>query len=265
MLFSDPYFATILGGVTAGLSGSGLQLALFIAQEPGDLDHTLAYLRGGHVDGAMIVSHHRGDRLPEALASAEIPVVFDGRPMIDTSSGRQLPPYIDADNVGGGRLAAEHLLERGKRKLGTVAGPADMAPGIDRLTGWTSVLDAHGIDSSAVTYGDFTATGGAAATAELLGRYPDLDGIFVASDLMATGALQELATRSLRVPDDVAIVGFDDLIFSATTTPPLTTVRQPTRDAGRRLAEALICQLTGTPLPDPVQVLPTELVIRAST
>lgn len=265
MLFSDPYFATLLGGVTAGLSGSGLQLILFIAQEHGDLDRTLAYLRGGHVDGAMVVSHHRGDRLPEALASVDIPVVFDGRPVIDTSTDRPSPPYVDADNVGGGELAAEHLIARGRRRLGTVAGPADMAPGIDRLAGWTAALAAHGVDTSAVTHGDFTASGGASATGELLDRYPDLDGIFVASDLMATGALQELSARGVRVPDDVALVGFDDLIFSATTTPPLTTVRQPTREAGQRLAEVLVRLLDNTPPTDGAQVLPTELIVRAST
>lgn len=265
MLFSDPYFATLLGGVTAGLSGSGLQLILFIAQEPGDLDRTLSYLRGGHVDGAMVVSHHQGDRLPESLASVDIPVVFDGRPMLDVSDPDTAPPYVDSDNTGGGRLAAEHLISRGRRRLGTVAGPADMAPGLDRLAGWKSVLVSEGLDADAVVHGDFTAEGGAAATSELLDRYPDLDGIFVASDLMATGALQELAARSIRVPDDVALVGFDDLIFSATTTPPLTTVRQPTREAGRRMVEALISLLKDTPLPDRAQVLPTELVIRGST
>lgn len=264
-LFADPYFSTLLGGVTAGLAGSGLQLILFIAQEPGDLDRTLAYLRGGHVDGAMVVSHHRDDRLPESLAAMSIPVVFDGRPMVVDASTPALVPYVDSDNVGGGRMAAEHLISRGRRRLGTVAGPADMPPGIDRLAGWMDVLSSHGLDLNAVSRGDFTFEGGAAATAELLDAYPGLDGIFVASDLMAAGALQVLNSHGVRVPDDVAVVGFDDLIFSATTMPPLTTVRQPTREAGVRLARALLTLLNGGELTDPAQILPTELIVRAST
>lgn len=262
MLFSDPYFSILLGGVTAGLSGSGLQLILAVAQEPGDLDRTIAYLRGGHVDGAMVVSHHRDDRLPEATADIDIPIVFDGRPIND--AGRTIP-YVDADNTGGGRMAAEHLIARGRQRLGTVAGPSDMPPGIDRLVGWTDGLRSHGLDANAVARGDFTAGGGASATAELLDRHPDLDGLFVASDLMATGALQELSGRGVTVPDDVALVGFDDLIFSATTNPPLTTVRQPTREAGQRLAEALVTLLGGGKLENPEVVLPTKLIVRAST
>lgn len=258
-VFADPYFATILGGITAGLAGGRVQLVLLTAQQPGDVEQMLTYVRDGHVDGAIVVSHHGTDHLPEALAGIRIPVAFVGRP-VDHAAGL---PYVDADNVGGGRQAAEYLLTQGHRRLGTIAGPADMPPGIDRLAGWRSAVEAAGRAADAVERGDFTAEGGAAATAALLERHPDLDAIFVASDLMATGTLQALNVRGVRVPDDIAVVGFDDFLFATATMPPLTTVRQPTREAGRLVAQTLLAMLDGE-IPAPAQILPTELIRRQS-
>lgn len=260
ILFSDPYFATVLSGITAGLASSGNQLILLIAQQPGDGDSMIAYLRGGHVDGAMIVSHHRADLDADALGKVDIPVVFGGRPIGAAFPGM---PYVDADNVGGGRLAADHLAATGRTRLGTVTGPLDMPAGVDRLEGWRSGLRERGLADDASAVGDFTAAGGAAAMGRLLDEHPDLQGVFVASDLMATGALQELSGRGVRVPDDIGLVGFDDYMFAATATPPLTTIRQPTHEAGRLIAATLVAMLNGE-TPEPAQILPTELVRRAS-
>lgn len=260
VLFSDPYFATVLSGITAGLAGSGNQLVLLIAQHPGDGDRMISYLRGGHVDGAMIVSHHRADLDAEALGTVPVPVVFGGRPV-----GAEFPsmPYVDADNIGGGRLAAEYLARSGRRRLGMITGPLDMPAGIDRLEGWRAGMRDRGLVDDATVTGDFTLAGGADSMARLLEQAPDVDGVFVASDLMAAGALQALNARGIRVPDDVAVVGFDDHLLAATASPPLTTIRQPTQETGRLIAETLVALLEGR-TPPPVQMLPTELVRRSS-
>ena len=139
----------------------------------------------------------------------------------------QADAYVDTDNVAGGRMATEVLIERGCTRIGTIAGPADMTAGQDRLQGWKSAMREGGLADKAVEHGDFTEAGGELAARALLERHPRLDGIFVASDLMGSGTLRVLAATGRRVPDDVAVVGYDDLGVAERTTPPLTTVVQP--------------------------------------
>jgi len=258
---SDPVLTGALQGITTALAGTDLQLVLLVAQQVGDTAGQLRYLRAGHVDGALVISHHGEDQLPAELAKTHLPFVFGGRPL---DPGSVEVPYVDADNVGGGRTAATHLLERGARLIATVAGPRNMPAGVDRLIGWREVLAAAGRPVDLVDYGDFTAEGGAAAMGRLLERHPDLDAVFVASDLMATGALRVIQDSGRRVPDDIAVVGYDDSVLARTAIPPLTTVRQPAEEMGRRMAELLIDQLRGAPPQSAGEILPTELVVRAS-
>jgi DNA-binding LacI/PurR family transcriptional regulator len=171
---------------------------------------------------------------------------------------------VDADNEGGARAAVEHLLAGGRWVVGTVAGPPDMAPGVDRRSGWRQALEDAGRPSGddLVAEADFTREGGARATRVLLARRPDLDGLFVASDLMALGALDALRDAGRLVPGHVAVVGFDDSELARSADPPLTTVRQPIERLGREMAAGLLAQLDGA---DPVGVvLRTELVVRRS-
>ena len=174
--------------------------------------------------------------------------------------------YVDADNLGGAEAAVAHLVARGRRTIGTVAGPADMVPGADRRTGWEKALREAGRPAGAalVAEGDFTHAGGRAATEALLGRRPNIDGLFAASDLMALGALDALRAAGRRVPDDVAVVGFDDSELARTTEPPLTTVRQPIEQLGTEMARLLVAQLDDGAPPTGV-VLRTELVVRNSS
>ncbi len=258
---ADPVLTAALQGITTALAGTELQLVLLIAQQVGDTARLLRYLRAGHVDGALVISHHGEDQLPAELARTGLPFVFGGRPL---DPGGIAVPYVDADNVGGGKVATEHLLGRGDRVIGTVAGPRDMPAGVDRLFGWRQVLTGAGRSVDLVEHGDFTADGGAAAMARLLRSRPDLDAVFVASDLMATGALRVIYDQGRRVPDDIAVVGYDDSVLARTAIPPLTTVRQPAEDMGRRMAELLLEQLAGAPPQVAGEILPTELVVRAS-
>ncbi len=257
-VFSDPFFAGILRGVSRTLAPTSSQLVLLIEPAEGDDQRLLRYLRGGHVDGAIIVSHHGRDNVLQELAQLPLPIVFSARPL-----GVEVPvASVDVDNVAGARTAVEYLLSKGRKRIGIIAGPLDMTAGLDRLTGYQEVVAEAGI-AEAVVFGDFTAEGGEQATVQLLDEHPDLDGIFVANDLMATATLRVLSQRGRRVPDDVSVVGFDDSVVATTTTPQLTTVRQPVEKLGSRLAELLLAKIGGADLTSP-EIYGTELVIRGS-
>ncbi len=257
-VFSDPFFAGILRGVSMTLAPTSSQLVLLIEPAEGDDQRLLRYLRGGHVDGAIIVSHHGRDNVLQELAQLPLPIVFSARPL-----GVDVPvASVDVDNVAGARTAVEYLLSIGRRKIGTIAGPLDMTAGQDRLTGYKDVVKEAGL-IEAVAFGDFTPDGGEQAALRLFDEFPDLDGLFVANDLMATTALRVLSQRGRRVPADVAVVGFDDSVLATTTTPKLTTVRQPIEKLGARLAEILLAKIGGAELTSP-EIYGTELIIRDS-
>ncbi len=260
-LFSDPFFPQIVRGVSGALASRDLQLVLLMP-EPGDEGRTIRYLTGGHVDGALLVSLHGEDPIPSALAASGVPSVCVGRPPagVDVS-------YVDVDNRQGGRRATRHLLELGRRRVATISGPADMAVGVDRLNGYRDALRASGRaeDPSLVAQGDFSYEGGAAAMERLLDAHPDLDAVFAASDLMAAGALGVMLSRGLRIPDDVALVGFDDSPVAATTRPPLSSVRQPIEEMGPEAVHLLLDAVERPDRPPRRVVLATRLLVRASS
>lgn len=260
-VFSDPFFARTLRGMTEVLSESDLQLVLLLARQGDERARTLRYLSNQHVDGALVVSHHRHDGLADHLATIGLPCVFGGRPW----TGSDRVAYVDVDNVVGGREATEVLIERGCRRIGTIAGPADMTAGEDRLRGWRQAMRAAGLPADAVVHGDFTEPGGFEAARTLLERTPDLDGLMVASDLMAAGALKVLAGMGRRVPDDIAVIGYDDLGVAEGTDPPLTTMRNPIVEMAERATRLLLEQIDGGSPGDAVRVIiPPRLVRRAS-
>ena len=261
-LFEDPFFPRLLRGIGSALSSRDLQLVLLMPQSSGEEARTERYLTAGHVDGALLVSLHGNDPLPKAVAMRGIPVVVGGRPPRGS-----MVSYVDVDNVQGARTAIEHLIAGGRRRIATIAGPQDMPAGEDRLTGYHDALDAAGMarDAKLVSDGDFTQQGGAEGTRRLLAARPDLDAIFVASDLMATGAIQVLRAAGRRIPDDVAIVGFDDSAITETTDPPLTSVRQPIEEMGREMVRLLVEHLAEPGSVPRTVILATQLVRRRSS
>ena len=257
----DPYFAAVIMGVNEALRDTDLQLVLLMSRAGEDSERTIRYLRGGHVDGAIVVSHHHADAWVETLGGTRLPTVFIGRPW-DTSSGL---PYVDLDNVEGGRLAARHLAGIGRTRLATVAGPPDMTAAVDRLEGWLQGLREAGLEPGPVIHGDFTTTGGAAAAKDLLAGTPGVDGIFAASDLMALGVVDTLRSAGLGVPDDVAVVGFDNHAIQAADGLGLTTVAHPMMEMASAAGKLLVNAI-GNPgeAPGPV-IYPPELVVRGSS
>lgn len=263
-IFSDPFFAAMVRGISASVAETDLQLVLLMIQSPRERVKVERYVTQGHVDGVVLLSLHSGDPLPDLLAEANVPTVLSGR----SNGNRRFVSYVDADNRGGGRLAADHLLSIGRSRIATVTGPLDMVASVDRFDGFCDGLRAAGIrpTRSLVEAGDFSDRSGQLAMTSLLRRNPDLDGVFVASDPMALGALRALELAGRRVPEDVAVVGFDDIPMAGYAHPPLTTVRQPLDEMAAAMAELLLAQLSDQSTYDGLDhiVCSTELVRRAS-
>src|SRR5215831_5394759 len=229
-VFSDDlFFPGLIKGAAEELERADKQLVLTLATAPTSHARIERFVGAGHVDGVMIASMHGADPLPNSLHRMGIPVVANGRPL-----GSSPIPYVDVDHVGGVRDAVGYLLRQGRRRIATIAGPQDMVAGMDRLASYRAAL-AGSRRRSIVAVGDFTRESGAEAMRTLLEDDPRLDAVFVASDLMADGALRTLRQAGRRVPDDVAVVGFDDVEIARYTEPTLTTVRQPIHDLGRAM------------------------------
>jgi DNA-binding LacI/PurR family transcriptional regulator len=261
-LFGDPYFGILLRGAHAEVSARGRQLVLTFAANQTERQHLEQFASGHHVDGLMIISLHGADPLPARLESQGIPVVVMGRPAVDD----QAVHYVDADNRGGAKAATTLLHDIGRTRVATIAGPRDMTPGRDRLAGYRDGLREADVvfDRSRVAVAPtFSRQGGAIAMEQLLESAPDLDAVFIASDTVAIGALGVLRRSGRRVPEDVAVVGFDDTPEAADSDPPLTTVRQPIVEMGRRLARMLLDRLDGLPV-EQSDIVETSLVRRES-
>jgi DNA-binding LacI/PurR family transcriptional regulator len=258
-VFSDPFFGRVVGGLLTVLRPRGVHPVLMLA-DSGQARQTLVpSLRQEHIDGVVLVSIAPGDPLPFLLTEAGLPTVMFGRPSTHTPIS-----YVDVSQQAGTRIAAEHLLSRGCRRVATIAGPYDSPAGQDRLTGFREAMAEHGFAYVPSVEGGFTQKGGEQAMRELLVRHPDTDGVFVANDLMAQGALLVLRDLGRRVPQDVAVVGFDDSSAALASRPLLTTVRQPVEDMAAEMAKLLMALID-----DPAQqtrsvIFKTALVRRES-
>lgn len=260
-MFSDPFFLGMLRSTQEAVAAAGLQLVFTVAARPEDRDRFVGYAAGGHVDGVLLLSLHGDNDLPRRLEAHGVPTVLSGRP---PTGARQLY-YVDADNVGGGRMATAHLLAGGRRVVATVTGALDMAAGRDRLAGYRQAREEAGVedDETLVVEGGFTAAAGDAGATRLLERRPDVDAVFAGSDLAAFGVIRALLRAGRRVPDDVAVVGFDDIPAAAVHEPALTTVRQPLAELGGAMARLLLDRIAGG-TPRHRTVVPVELVVRRS-
>ena len=200
-----------------------------------------------------------GDPLVPQLIGSQMPTVMIGRPL-----EAQAISYVDVSNVDGADEAVAHLLKLGRQRIATITGPLNTTVGLDRRQGYRNALrnDDIAVDEALIVESDFTEAGGYQAARQLLEHRPDA--IFAASDPMAMGALRALRDAGRRVPDDIAIIGFDDLPFAATAHPPLTTVRQPILRQGITAVEMLTDLLESGLRPTRQFTAPTELVIRQS-
>ncbi|MER5516686.1 LacI family DNA-binding transcriptional regulator [Streptomyces sp. NPDC002677] len=259
--FEDPNFNVLLSGCTQALAGHDIPLLLMLAGTKDERRRITRYISAGHVDGVLLVSSHSGDPVAEELRAAGVPLVACGKPI---GLGSKVS-YVAADDRDGARDMVRHLLSLGRRRIGMITGPLDTPGGVERLAGYKEVLTEAGveIDESLIVSGDYSRASGEAGAERLLAQAPDLDAVFVASDLMAQGVLTVLQRAGKRVPDDIAVGGFDDSPVATTVSPALTTIRQPWDRISTEMVRVLLAQIGGE---DPAAViLPTELVRREST
>ncbi|MER7574458.1 LacI family DNA-binding transcriptional regulator [Streptomyces sp. NPDC126514] len=266
--FSEPYFSDILKGVGAELSETEMQLLLIFAGSDRERQRLAQYLAAHRVDGVLLVSVHADDPLPDLLAQLEIPAVISG-----PRSAAETLTSVDSDNYGGARQAVEHLLSRGRREIAHITGRLDVYGAQRRVDGYRDALREAGqtVDERLIEPGDFTEDGGRRAMTALLERRPGLDAVFAGSDVMAAGARQVLREEGRRIPEDVALVGYDDSAIARHMEPPLTSVRQPIQEMGRRMIDLLLEEIAdrrpavSRGLERRQVVLATELEERASS
>lgn len=260
-LFADPFFSLFLSGVTSACNEKRYNLMLSLFNGPDGPDGIYErILHSASLDGVIVASTTIDDPLVSRLLHDRIPFVLVGRhpdPRV---------PYVDVDNVGGARMATEHLIRLGHQRIGTVTGPHNMLSAQDRLAGYKQALQAHRIpvDEALIAEGDYREGGAMAAARRLLAAAPTA--IFVASDVMAIGVLKALRQEGRNVPHDVALVSFDDLPIATAVEPALTTVRQPISRLGVLAVDVLLGLLDRQDpgaAPDRI-VLPTELIVRSS-
>jgi len=256
-LFADPFFAQVIVGVSAALEETDLHLLLCLASSGRGRSRLTNLLHTRGVDGIMLMALKGDDPLTRIVRRAGLPAVYGGRPL-------NIEPqwYVDSDNLGGARLATEHLIGLGRTRIVTIAGEMLTDVGRARHRGFHEAMIMAGLTPHGMVEGDFTEAGGGAAMKTLLDSHPDLDAVFAASDNMAAGALRVLGDAGRSVPDDVAVVGFDDLGIAELTDPPLTTVHQSIQALGKEMTRMLISLIAGQ---QPTSIiLPTRLVLRDS-
>lgn len=258
LLFQDPYFSQLLQGMSSVLSdrAAGMMLWLGDRSKEETLDRIL---RSGLLDGVIVTANHLEDPLVDGLLASDMPIVLIGHRRADRSAS-----YVDIDNIQAADTITSHLVETGRRRIGHITGTRGTVAAEDRIAGYRKAMERAGLSTEGlIVDGDLNEPSGAAAAVELLDR--DVDAIFSANDRSAVGALETIRSLGLRIPQDVALAGFDDLEFAPQLDPPLTTIRQRIDEQGMEAAYSLF-RLLDDPASGPRRVLlPTELVIRAST
>jgi LacI family transcriptional regulator len=258
-LFEDPFFPRLMQGISQGCNSRDYTLSLFLLHTPEEEAKLYPRIsRRQLLDGVIVTATRGGDPLIPQLIANRIPFVMHGRHEDPRVS------FVEVDNVTGAYTAVTHLVRLGRRRIGLITGPSGSLAAEDRKRGYLNALVERrvAVDEDLIIHGDFTEASSYEAMQRLLNH--ELDAVFVASDSMALGALRALREAGKRVPDEVAVVGFDDMPQAATADPPLTTVRQPIQRAGVLAVEMLIDILENGAEPARRIVLPTELVLRAS-
>jgi DNA-binding LacI/PurR family transcriptional regulator len=257
--FADPYFAEVIQGAAMYASSTDYSLSLLIESEA-DPEKTFQFLRRGNVDGALVLSHHSTSSAYRDLART-LPVVFGVRPPGEWDDDLVV---VDVDNVVAGALATRHLIERGRTRIATIAGPLTTVAGRDRLDGWRGALAEAGLDDDLVEEGDYTPSSGAEAARRHRGRGVAVDGLVVGSAQMASGALDVLRDAGLAVPTDVAVATIDDNAFSMNASPTLTTVDLHTSEKGAAMVAALLGLVAEGVVRTRTRI-PVDLIVRASS
>lgn len=255
----DLFGMEILGAISTAAARNGYDL-LMVHVDPYDDQWPGQYLNTGRVDGFILMTSTRKEQHVQALLELQAPFIVWGIPV-------EQPDYcsVAGDNLEGGRLATAHLLEIGRRRIAFLGGPQDEMEVQLRYQGYARALEAAGLPLAPqrVAYGEYTSASGAVETRHLLETTPDLDALFANSDLMAIAAIKTLQESGRRVPEDVAVVGYDDLSIAQLSNPSLTTIRQNIPYIGELLVKNLVQYLQTGKVS--THVVPVELMVRKSS
>ncbi|MEO6714734.1 MAG: LacI family DNA-binding transcriptional regulator [Mycobacteriales bacterium] len=258
LLFEDPNFNVLLRAATQALAKQDYALLLMIAGSADERDRVLRFIRAGHIDGVMLISTHGGDPVISEFEKIGLPMVACGRPIGHEGT----IPFVAADDREGGRQMTRYLVAQGRKQIAIITGPLDTAGGSDRLNGYQDVLGDRFDGRLVVEAEEYSFAAGQRAMCTLLEQSPGIDAVFVASDLVASGAVAALRDAGRHVPHDVAVGGFDDSKVAVQTVPALTTIRQPLERVAAEMVEVLIAGIFGER--GSSRLLPTQLVKRDS-
>jgi LacI family transcriptional regulator len=256
---ANPYYPRLSRGAEDVASSHGYALLICNTDySAAKLDEYLRILRDKRVDGVLLAGggNEQNGAIGE-LAGASLPIVAVGRHALDA-------PSVRIDNVLAAEMATSHLISLGRQRIAFLGGPRDHTTVADRLAGYRRALEGAGLTPDQELEGDFTPRSGQRAAALLLTRSCLPDGLFCANDSMAIGALAQLRRGGVRIPEDIAIVGFDDVPLGEYVEPGLTSVAVPAYELGATAATMLVARLSGEPVDDVVW-LQTSVVVRGST
>jgi len=255
---SDPFYLEIIGAIANKLAERDYDVLVSRAHAA-DEGWYQRYVLGKRVDGLIIIGRKLNDRGITKLVELGANFIVWGPPLPG-----QRYISVGSDGVAGAALAIRHLIQLGRRRIGFIGGDEDEMETRLRYQGYEQELRRAGLplDSDLITYTHFTSESGYLAMRQLLARVPEIDGVFVCSDLMAVAAMEALRQEGRNVPRDVSVVGYDDIPLAAHCSPPLTTVRQQIRRGGMLLASKLLDLIEGRQVES--VTLPVELVVRES-
>lgn len=261
-VFADPFFAMLIQSITMTANEVDYGVTLGLTSQADNTNTLKRILNDSLLDGIIIAEASINPDLLRELHQRGKRFVLIGRPPLD-----DLPIcYVDAENEEGGYIATHHLIERGRKHIGFIPGRPDLTSSIDRQNGYKRALHEANLLPTISPPGNYLKDDSYRAMKHLLSQEPALDAVFCASDVMALGAMEAMQEAGVHIPDDIAIVGFDDAALSSSTTPPLSTVRQDVMLSGQVAAQLLIRQIE-SPNSDETQknVLPVQLIIRESS
>jgi len=258
-LFVEPFFPSLIQSVTNRCNQNNRSVMFWLGEPEYERRMIDQVIGNDLLDGVIVSSVRLEDPIVAALSRSPIPFVLVGRYETDPAAS-----FVDIDNRAAARSAVEYLIQIGRKKIATITGPQNMLVSQDRLEGYVEALKKANvaIEANLVVDGGFTEEGGYGAMSRLFAEMPDA--IFAASDAMAMGAIRFLKERGQRVPEDVAVVGFDDAPFAATAHPALTTIHQPAELMGAHAVDLLIELLENNHTQPITRILPSDLIIRES-
>lgn len=259
LFLEDPNIGAILLGTNSVLSQADYQLVTLIIDSPRDSDRVAEYLKGGFVDGVIIISARVQDPIGRAVAAIGIPAAFVGHP-----PGIEGIAYVGIDNVAAARAITERLLATGRRRVGMIASALDRDSGRDRLAGFREAMGDLFDPELVVEFPLYSHSAGIEGMRQLLDRAPDIEGVFAASDAIAAGALDVLRDAGRAVPADVGVVGFDDSAWALRCQPALSTVHQPAAGLGEAAARLVLDQIARAETETGGTILDTSIVWRMS-